>query len=1138
MDPLSALSLAGVIVQFVEVGFKIFHETQEVAAVGSSVSVRDLKSISNDVIDISNGIESHVKVVLASSRSLCPEEQAVVDIAFQCQKIAKDLQVALGKLTRPGQKSDSWTNIKIALRTTERDSQQQEDWDRQEKTATNRHEEVLAAILTARDGSSRTLVSPNYSEDFTRSMAHLGTIQTTTKYTESGEEVICVSNNDFRKNFGSILNALHYRTIAHRQASIRPAHAKTFQWIWTEPSRGENNWDSVRDFLAKGNGCYWISGKAGSGKSTLMKYMQDQKIFAELLDSWKSTSELIVASFYFWYAGNALQRSQLGLLRSLLLAVLSRRQEMIPIVFPHLYRCMLSSQVKAVIEFDFTELSEAFLTLLQCMPPNLKICFVIDGIDEYQGNHREICEFISRLSVFESVKLLVSSRPIPACVQYFSLYPKLHLQDLTRGDIIQYVQDMLVGHPTLRKLNHFEKGATAKIVHNVTSKAAGVLLWVILVVNRLLIGLQDYDSLLDLLKKIDELPPDLEKLYEYMLGSMDRVHRTQGSKLLQIVLRSTQIQADNPMTLLQLSFAEEEDYEHSIKEMRSMLEDQEEEWRCEAMEGRMRSRCCGLIEAQTMPTQDKIAKPKTVGFLHRTVVEFLQDSKIWPLITTLTKDTNFNAESALLCSCLQEVRARPVKHKLGQDLSFDSFLRLLSYTEHLNRKGKSSMGSRCLYSALETMHIHWHNPSVFKTPQAEYQAVTGVISRGLQLTQLDENFKVLFSAAVHCPSRDLTLMRKTLGGHLAADQLAATMLLLFVDEAYPPLKVILARNILEFEQSMTAPVEVPTPMTSAWCQHWEGATKSEDENLWTLWEFLLHFLYSISSTRNLASVISTIVPETIVDLISTFVTKGANVRQRISLIKPADRGHAVHKYSALAIIHEFLSTVWTARMLAKQTSSTALLSPSSTAPPKVVFATKAAALEAQMQSKGATIWAQVTLQTIRSAQPTVKTPRRRAVGLLVDGKATNSSTRKQQATSLDNAKIGEDDRPKHAIAPVPSNPKSNSNSATASPEPQVSPWQAFLHEHNEESVTAARIQATTKQEQSFREKRWVSTPRAFRAALLDQNEQDLVRKLTATVLSERERRQVTASVCRLDLERQARIFECVRAQGATSNGSR
>ncbi len=142
--------------------------------------------------------------------------------------------------------------------------------------------------------------------------------------------------------------------------------------------------------------------------------------------------------------------------------------------------------------------------------------------------------------------------------------------------------------------------------------------------KRLLQGLRDYDTLSDLLKKLDELPGDLEALYDHMLGDMSPQNRLQGSKLLQLVLRSSETHNDIPMTVLQLSFAEEEECLTSILRKASKLSSREVDWRCEATEGRMRSRCCGLIEVQERPTTFEAYKAeKLVGFLHSTVVDFL-----------------------------------------------------------------------------------------------------------------------------------------------------------------------------------------------------------------------------------------------------------------------------------------------------------------------------------------------------------------------------------------------------------------------------------------------------------------------------------------------------------------------------------
>lgn len=63
---------------------------------------------------------------------------------------------------------------------------------------------------------------------------------------------------------------------------------------------------------------YWVSGKPGSGKSTLMEYTFDDDRFHEGRKSWAGSRLLVTASFFSWNAGTELQKSLEGMLRSLL----------------------------------------------------------------------------------------------------------------------------------------------------------------------------------------------------------------------------------------------------------------------------------------------------------------------------------------------------------------------------------------------------------------------------------------------------------------------------------------------------------------------------------------------------------------------------------------------------------------------------------------------------------------------------------------------------------------------------------------------------------------------------------------------------------------------------------------------------
>ncbi|KAE8448726.1 hypothetical protein EG329_008941 [Mollisiaceae sp. DMI_Dod_QoI] len=124
----------------------------------------------------------------------------------------------------------------------------------------------------------------------------------------------------------------------HRMEVIAKAHEDTLQWIFKEPEAIHKPWDSFVQWLRKGGGIYWINGKAASGKSTLMKYISDHPTTMKNLNIWLSnfeysTRQLVTGRFFFWNSGILEQRSQTGLLRSLLYEILNAQKDLIPGVF-------------------------------------------------------------------------------------------------------------------------------------------------------------------------------------------------------------------------------------------------------------------------------------------------------------------------------------------------------------------------------------------------------------------------------------------------------------------------------------------------------------------------------------------------------------------------------------------------------------------------------------------------------------------------------------------------------------------------------------------------------------------------------------------------------------------------------------
>ena len=567
------------------------------------------------------------------------------------------------------------------------------------------HQETMAAILTMKDGSSRTIAGPGYStKTHSRAPTAFTKItQTDTATTYASEGLNILLPLDMQESVSRVMDALYFPRIFDREFSIITAHVKTCEWSLGNKIPDTLKWDGLPTWLETGRGCYWINGKAGSGKSTLLKHLHERHETTQLLKKWAGTSDLVVAAFFFWHAGTSLQNSQSGLLRSLLHAVLRQRPALAPILFPNGFRAAFADRAQ---EFSFQELERGFVNLVGSTPPGLKICFMVDGLDEYDGDPNVLAELFTKATTSESVKVLLSSRPIPACVDAFSRCPKLRLQDLTLNDINLYIDDKLARNHLMRKLAAVEVGATERLVKEISSKAEGVFLWVILVVKRLLNGLQDYDTISDLMQKLDELPPSLEKLYYHMLESMSPSHRRQGSKLIQLVARSMKTHGEWPMTVLQLSFAEDEDYTKATQAGVSALSQEARNWRCEATEGRMRSRCCGLIEVQDPRTVQGF---HLVGYLHRTVAEFLRIESVWTHLVSLTNGTKFDVDQALFSSSLLEMKSKcpPIFTDPKGTVAGISMLRILSYERHMGDNGKACL-EVYLPSLMEAMFLYWN----------------------------------------------------------------------------------------------------------------------------------------------------------------------------------------------------------------------------------------------------------------------------------------------------------------------------------------------------------------------------------------------------------------------------------------------
>ena len=98
-----------------------------------------------------------------------------------------------------------------------------------------------------------------------------------------------------------LIASLIYERMEARGEKINEAHAKTFEWILDPRVRlaemvGDDNFI---EWLTSGDSDFWISGKAGSGKSTLMKFISHHATTVHALGKWAGAKILVMANFYF-----------------------------------------------------------------------------------------------------------------------------------------------------------------------------------------------------------------------------------------------------------------------------------------------------------------------------------------------------------------------------------------------------------------------------------------------------------------------------------------------------------------------------------------------------------------------------------------------------------------------------------------------------------------------------------------------------------------------------------------------------------------------------------------------------------------------------------------------------------------------
>lgn len=418
-----------------------------------------------------------------------------------------------------------------------------------------------------------------------------------------------------------VLTSLYYKVMKTRHESIPRAYKHTFDWIFKSSNT------TFRSWLQSKSGIFWITGKAGSGKSTLMKFLASHDRTSKALKRWAAPDACVTANFYFWSLGTELQKTQEGLLRSLLFEVLRQSPDLMPTVCPDRWRFSQNGGAgnRLVTSWTLHELRDTIARLSRATGLPRKFCFFIDGLDEYSGDLLEITEILTELSSSHNIKLCVSSRPWNVFEDKFGQDGdrKIYIHDLTRGDIMRYAKGKLQEHPNWR-LTSIQSQRYDALIQDITEKAQGVFLWVFLVVRSLSEGLTNGDTLSILEARIRQFPTDLEQYFRHILNSVESIYHPQMAETFLVALNASQ-----PLSLMLYSFLD--DLSGALSRALTLsvkgMDNYEISIRHQQMRRRLNGRCKGLLEVYQDPGKVDYLGYR-VEFLHRTVRDFLDTKEM------------------------------------------------------------------------------------------------------------------------------------------------------------------------------------------------------------------------------------------------------------------------------------------------------------------------------------------------------------------------------------------------------------------------------------------------------------------------------------------------------------------------------
>ncbi|KAK3315626.1 hypothetical protein B0H66DRAFT_347710 [Apodospora peruviana] len=664
MDPLSAFSIVTGIITFVDFGAKLvslYLEVQKSEA-GRPEALSALDTESRELSGNASGARDRI----ASLQARYPRQAAsLARLAAECAQVETELRILTDSLTvtvrSGGGRSHGLRAFAVAIRTKFR----QDDIDRLQGGLRSIREQVMmnlimcisddaiesrAKLAGVDEGVGEVLnvlrpiqkaiinLQPEFSNvsrgqplatALEREKMASGLWTSITTADQPDFQLPPVINENPVQDDGPIhrriLRSLEFEDMTARGRQIETPFPETFQWLLAD--QGPESTNSVatapikfKEWLESqtNDAPFWITGKPASGKSTLMKFIATTPGIETHLQAWAGGFRLLICSVYFWNPGSSLQKSQAGLLSTILHQLLKQRPDLCHRVAwkRHLYFQLAGTDAPEPPDWTIAELGDSVIQFVSQTEGTDRLALFVDGLDEYEGDFDSLLSFFKQLHRDCKVKLCVSSRPWNVFQDEFRTYPSLRMELFTRPDIEKYVCARLRSTPAFQELRGLDPASIKDLESQIINKADGVFLWVALVVQKLIESAREYNDLHEIWTIFNSLPPGLEELYASMRRRLDPAHRERASRMYQLVFRWNE-NIDRPFEALEFWMAINCQDPTTLQPYPN--EDQITEI-LPVLERRLAGATGGILQVHV----DDRLLPTSIGFLHRTVFDWLQ----------------------------------------------------------------------------------------------------------------------------------------------------------------------------------------------------------------------------------------------------------------------------------------------------------------------------------------------------------------------------------------------------------------------------------------------------------------------------------------------------------------------------------